>query len=120
MATQLTVEEAELIARETGAKLTMPKRFNDVEAIRAKYTGVACTFLTPKGCSIYAQRPYSCRVVFSIDRDETLCAIVPGEIINTPSLNYRAYNDVFVEVFDGRLLYADIREFFVPRTGKKE
>lgn len=122
MATLVSVQEAEVIARETGAKLTMPARFNQFGGeLQEKYEGVACTFLTEQGCSIYAQRPYACRVHVSVDADNLLCEIVPGVKIRSPNLNAASYDTAFVKAFGGALTmkYADIREFFVPRTGRK-
>lgn len=122
MATLVSVQEAEVIARETGARMAMPARFNQFGKDMVKqHEGVACTFLTDKGCSIYAQRPFACRVHVSVDRDNLLCEIVPGTTIRSPNFNASSYDTAFVEAFGGalRMKYADIREFFPPRTGKK-
>jgi Fe-S-cluster containining protein len=122
MATLVTVQEAEVIARETGAKLSQPARFNQFTSEwRQKYEGVACSFLTEQGCSIYLHRPYACRVHVSVDADNLLCEIVPGVKIRAPSVNVSWYDTAFVTAFGGALTmkYADIREFFVPRTGTK-
>lgn len=121
MATLVSIQEAEVIARETGAKMTMPARFNQFgKNLQEQHEGVSCTFLTDKGCSIYAQRPFACRVHFSVDVDSLLCEIVPGVKIRSPNFNASQYDKAFVEAFGGALTmkYADIREFFVPRTGQ--
>jgi hypothetical protein len=57
----------------------------------------------------------------SVDADNLLCEIVPGVKIRSPNLNVSGYDTAFVQAFGGALSmqYADIREFFVPRTGKK-
>lgn len=123
MATLVSVQEAEVIARETGAKMTMPARFNQFgKVMQEQHEGVPCTFLTAQGCSIYAQRPFACRVHYSVDADNLLCEIVPGVKIRSPNFNAQEYDTAFVEAFGGALTmkYADIREFFVPRTGKEK
>jgi hypothetical protein len=57
----------------------------------------------------------------SVDADNLLCEIVPGVKIRAPSVNVSWYDTAFVTAFGGALTmkYADIREFFVPRTGTK-
>lgn len=113
MATCLTLDEAKVIAKETGLKLHMPKRFNDFEAMRKEFNRVPCSMLKDGKCSIYASRPFSCRVHYTMDRDAMLCEI-HDEAIRAPSLNVKDYNNAYNKVLDQQLSgkYADIREFF--------
>ena len=123
MATLVSIQEAQVIAIETGAKMTMPARFNQFgEIMQQQHAGVPCTFLTDEGCSIYEQRPFACRVHYSVDADNLLCEMVPGETIRSPNFNAQEYDEAFVAAFGGALTmkYADIREFFVPKPGKKK
>jgi Fe-S-cluster containining protein len=120
MATLVSIEEAEVIARQTGARLSVPAQYNQFgEDMVKKHFGVACTFLTADGCSIYAHRPFACRVHYSVDEDNLLCEMVPGETIRAPTMNVNGYDAAFVAAFGGalRMQYADIRDFFVPQGG---
>lgn len=116
MATCVSVQEAQLIARETGAKLHTPKQYNHFDAMRKQFEGVPCTFLKDGRCSIYASRPYACRIHYTMDRDSMLCEIRPGEKIRAPHLNTTDYEKTYVQALGNgnplSMQYADIREFF--------
>jgi Fe-S-cluster containining protein len=124
MATLVTVEEATLIARQTGAKMTMPARFNEVlekAELRERHNGVPCTFLTRGGCAIYAERPLACRMHYTLDADNLLCHIVPGHPANNvPMANTRELDMLIMKAHGGpyQIRYADIREFFPKGLGK--
>lgn len=115
MPTMLIAEEAAVIARETGAQLATPAAwFAGEDAEASPHKGVPCTFLHNGACSIYAQRPMACRLHIHLDRDNTLCRIIPGETIRVPRLDTMAFDMQYVRAFgppaDAKL--ADIREFF--------
>ncbi len=116
MATAVSVQEAQLIAKETGAKLHMPKEFNQFARMRELYEAVPCTFLKEGRCGIYSSRPYACRVHYTMDRDDMLCEIHPGHAIKAPHLNTTEYEMSYVQALAGdnplKMQYADIREFF--------
>lgn len=126
MATMVHLDEAKVIAAATGAKMVMPKQFNvdlaHIEKVRNRYDGIACRFLVNGACSIYDNRPFACRMHMIVDRDETLCEIVPGEKILTPMIDTLQYDMAIVRAFGGpsQMKYADIREFFPPKTGKEK
>jgi Fe-S-cluster containining protein len=119
MATFLTTAEAEVISKATGAPLATPaaatltRTSNEIE--RAQYAGVPCSFLADGRCTIYAFRPWACRVHFSVDQDELLCKIVPGERIEAPSYQTQSLFLIYLLAQPGNPLdikMADIREFF--------
>lgn len=126
MATLVHLEEAQAIAKATGAKMTMPKAFNvelwNVEKLRARYDGVACRFLVNGACSIYAERPLACRMHVIVDRDNLLCEIVPGQKIRVPMLDTKEVDWAISNAWGGPLemKYADIREFFPPTPNKEK
>lgn len=125
MATMIHLDEARAIEKATGVKMTLPKAFNVdiqyVEKLRARYDGVACRFLVAGACSIYAERPLACRLHVIVDRDSILCEIVPGEKIKVPMVDTRQVDWAISNAYGGPLemKYADIREFFPPKQGKK-
>jgi Fe-S-cluster containining protein len=124
MATMVHLDEAKMIAAATGARMVMPKAFNvdlvHIEKLRNRYDGVPCRFLVNSACSIYEQRPLACRMHMIVDRDETLCQIVPGEKIRVPMIDTLQYDLAITKAFGGPLnmKYADIREYFPPKTNK--
>lgn len=126
MATFVTTAEAEEIAKATGAPLAKPaaatlsRTSNQVE--RAQYAGVPCSFLSDGGCTIYAHRPWACRVHYSVDQDDLLCKIVPGERIEAPSYQTQSLFLMYLLAQPGNPLdikMADIREFFPRGLGGK-
>lgn len=115
MPTLLSQEEAAIIASETGATLATPAVWFDGEVLGpTPYDGIPCSFLANGVCSIYASRPYACRLHVHLDRDNTLCQIIPGETIRVPRLDTLAFDLAYANSFGGPLAIglADIREFF--------
>lgn len=113
MPTLLGLAEAQQIARETGAPLATPKLTANPDM---RYRGVPCTFLVNDACSIYAVRPFACRIHVSVDADALLCEIVVDEPeIRAPSLNVNSYHHAYVRAFSPNPLgmgFADVRAFF--------
>jgi Fe-S-cluster containining protein len=115
MATMLTAQEATLIAQQTGARLAEPQvYFSGADGEHERYAGQPCPFLKNDVCSIYQHRPFACRVHVHIDRDNTLCQVVPGERIRVPMLDTMEFDTRYVAAFGGPFSakLADIREFF--------
>jgi Fe-S-cluster containining protein len=116
MATNVTLREAQDIAKASGRALTIPTAtMTDDEAIAA-FEGTPCPFLVDNKCSVYASRPFSCRAHYSVDRDNLLCKVVPGSSILAPTFNNQQFallNALTYERAD-LLQYADIREYFPP------
>lgn len=120
MPTLLIAEEAAVIAQETGAHLATPAQwYGGEDPETSPHNGAPCTFLRQGACSIYARRPLACRLHLHLDRDNTLCRIVPGETIRVPRLDTLAFDLEYVRAFgpaaEARL--ADIREFFPHGPG---
>lgn len=120
MPAMIGATEAAQIARETGAPMSTPAYQYPPKGNTA-FDGVACTFLVDGGCSIYANRPFACRIHFIVDRDNTLCEIVPGEDIQAPHLDVDNYHFSYVQAFGAPEMrqMADVREFFPQGLGRK-
>lgn len=116
MATEITTDEAKVIAEASGRALLTPAVFNQ-EPNHAKYEGTPCPLLVDSRCSVYAVRPMACRLHNSVDDDNLLCQIVPGENIRAPSFDTSRFNILgLLAVGDlDKIQYADIREYFAPR-----
>jgi hypothetical protein len=109
----MSLTEAQLIARETGAKLTQPAQWNREPAMQ--YSGQPCPFLQNSRCSIYARRPIACRGLFNMDVDALLCQIVPGAPAQVPYANLHQFNELLVHIHDNMhqaAQLADLRAFF--------
>lgn len=105
--------EAALIADESGAQLRQPGGQALPNQTNYSYIGTPCPFLVDNQCSIYAARPFACRVHYSTDADNLLCQLVPGENIRAPYLNVDPWHVAYVMTFpppEGN--YFDIRDFF--------
>lgn len=121
MATLISKQEAEAISKATGKPMSIPPREvftrHDVEVERVQYKGVPCTMLKDGRCSIYAQRPWACRIHYSMDSDALLCKIRKDVEIEAMHFDARQFNMLYIlahgpaeKFFDMEM--ADIREFF--------
>jgi Fe-S-cluster containining protein len=119
----VTLQEAEVIANETGARMQTPERWN-TEA-EMQYVGKACSFLQDSRCTIYKSRPMACRLMFNMDIDALLCQMVPGALSHVPYADYSDHKELYVRAHLGRvkseqemqaalkgLQMADLRAFF--------
>ncbi len=119
----LTLQEAEVIARETGARLQQPSTWSAKGEER--HVGQPCSFLVDSRCTIYEHRPMVCRLMFSMDTDDLLCHRVPGALSHMPYADYSQHKELYIRAHLGkvksdaemqqglqRLKLADIREFF--------
>lgn len=112
MATNITLDEAKTIAMATGRPISPDAIMDDADTVE-KYNAVPCTFLVGNRCSIYAVRPMACRIHYSVDRDNLLCRIIPGEPIRTPTVDVGKFNLLYALALGiENAHYADIREFF--------
>jgi Fe-S-cluster containining protein len=116
----LTQAEAEVIARESGARLAQPAQWRSKPA--SQFTGQPCPFLRDARCSIYAHRPMACRLLFNMDRDALQCRIVPGAPATVPYANLQQMQLKLLQIHDDRetaasFRMADLREFF-PKGAK--
>lgn len=114
--------EAEVIARETGARLNknaglkMMDDSTDLQAIvsdmSAIYYGMPCSFLSKGQCSIYSHRPLACRLLLNMDDDDLLCIITPEANVNVPRINATEHELLGVAALGLNQTYDDIREWF--------
>lgn len=113
MATNITVQEAEALSKASGRPMTIPAVWNEFETVE-KFQGAPCPFLIENRCSVYDSRPFACRVHYSLDRDNLLCKIIPGEEIRTPNLDTMKFTMVHMLSYGDptQVKFADIREFF--------
>jgi len=117
MATNITSLEAEEISKATGIPVTVPSStLTNEESIKA-FQGIPCPFLRESQCSIYHVRPFACRAHYSMDKDNLLCKIVPGETIRSPTVNTSQFSllHALAHVAENEMHLADIREFFPPK-----
>lgn len=107
--------EARLIAKRTGAKLAAnppaAPLTTDLEERIMSYTGTACVFLKNGTCSIYEQRPLTCRTLANMDDTDVLCQLVPGAAVPVPYANNIMIRGLFV-LATQQEPHADIREWF--------
>lgn len=109
----LTLAEAQLIARESGARLAQPARWRREPA--EEFTGAPCPFLVDSRCSIYAHRPVACRLLFNMDKDALQCQIVPGAATQVPYADLRQFDALLLQAHDNlheAAKLADLRDFF--------
>lgn len=126
----ITSTEAEAIAKATGRKLQKPRNSiipitsseESLEAFRQRdqdaFHGLPCTFLNPDTnlCSIYSERPLSCRLHHTVNPDETECDVaVPIYESVVAKIDLNGFFPVTVMMFKSDVI-ADIRGFF----GKRE
>jgi Fe-S-cluster containining protein len=127
MATMISQQEAELIARASGRPLATPppeafEAATTVEAVKAeqrRYEGKPCPLLKDGQCSVYDSRPFACRIHYSLDRDNLLCRIMPEEI-RTPTMNTDRFSMLYwlAHGDPAAVQMADIRAFFPPNDDR--
>lgn len=128
IAVMISRAEAQVIARETGAKLN-PKAgvfsMADSEAFGEAFkqatseaVGKPCTFLKEGSCSIYAHRPLECRLLLNLDDDDLLCQLVEGSATNVPYLDARQHHVASVAILGQHQDYDDIRNWFPQGRAK--
>jgi Fe-S-cluster containining protein len=83
-----------------------------IAELQRRNHGVACTFLDQGQCAIYRHRPLACRYLISLDDDELLCSIVPGEHIKAPYIDTAQQSMAYVVAMKPSVRYADIRAWF--------
>ncbi len=113
MALNITVQEAEAIAKASGKKMTMPPVFYETSDPK-DFEGVNCPMLVDDRCSVYEVRPFPCKAHYSVDKDNLLCRIIPGSDIRAPTLDTSQFALFSAMTYDNPLevKLADIREFF--------
>jgi len=112
MNVSVTRAEAERIAKAAGRKLapiaSAPRHAPD------KFAGKPCPFLDERGsCSIYADRPLSCRKHSSFFESASACHPSVMNAIEVPQVSFSGLDEALFAAsgIDGSLV-ADIRDFF--------
>lgn len=115
MKVELTNVEAERIAKATGIA-AQPLGFSTNNSDE-KFAGLACPFLKDHKCSIYDDRPLTCRGHASFDSDSYWCATERMLAVKLPMVSVGealAVNRLIAQTTDHPVI-ADIREFFPSR-----
>ncbi|KWT98046.1 MULTISPECIES: YkgJ family cysteine cluster protein [unclassified Variovorax] len=101
--------EASLIGEAIGRK---PKRVSASKEMSTEYGyHRPCTFLRNNRCSIYANRPFACRMHLSLDESDRLCVLIPGVTVPVPLVDTREFQLVYAQASGGETI-ADLRDFF--------
>ena len=112
MNVQITNVEASRIEKATGKKAMVLSRdkFHD----RDKFAGVPCPFLKDKRCSIYADRPLSCRSHASFDQDAFWCEPERMNEVDLPQVQITDVHDAVEHIISltRQARIADIRDFY--------
>lgn len=114
---ELVMRASDAIEAGAARDLTMAKKTR----VHDGYYGVPCPFLDGGRCSIYEDRPMSCRHLINVDVDDLLCRLVPGETITARYLNMRLQQAACLTVMGMNARIADIREWFpsLPPEGPR-
>ncbi|CAN7761219.1 YkgJ family cysteine cluster protein [Pseudorhodoferax sp. LjRoot39] len=120
----ISAVEAAVIGRHVGVKPAQPENavklqelqelqnaFSEVQAISARTEPSPCPFLVDNACSIYEVRPVACRLLLSLDDDELLCRLIPGQAVPVPYANSDQLKTLYLMAQVASPL-ADIRDFF--------
>jgi Fe-S-cluster containining protein len=86
----------------------------DGYAIVKRYSGKPCPFLSAGRCTVYAVRPYACKLHLNMGDDPSVCDTITNPGKTVPMLNVDAFILSIVQMFvraDQRT-FDDIRHFF--------
>jgi uncharacterized protein len=116
--------EALAIANATGktlgtvgaAAIVPAQSIAGLERTQEMHKGVPCPMLVDGDCSIYANRPMTCRQLISLDVDELLCEIIPGEAVPVPYADSTQVDMAFAAHL-GHDVWQDIRDWFPTDSG---
>lgn len=113
IAVALLRPEAEMLGSDLGVK---PKAISGIPHFDDFDWGYhnPCSFLINNECSIYANRPLECRLLFAMDSLSTLCELDPPYQHSTPYLSTLQYQHAYVAICNSTRV-GDIREYF-PRN----
>jgi Fe-S-cluster containining protein len=111
----ITKLEAEQLARATGRRPTAVLR-STVHAA-SKFAGQPCPFLIEQSCSVYEDRPLSCRKHASFFTSNVACQVEYLEQPGMPMMTFSGLDAALFEVSaeHGQVVIADMRDFF-PRS----
>ena len=108
----ITSLEAEAIAAATGraaSRVTGP-----ISHPQDKFVGSPCPFLVADECSIYEDRPLSCRKHASYFTTEKWCSPPHLNTVQAPLVRFGGLDEALVTLSakKGAVVFADIRDFF--------
>ncbi len=113
MNVKITAAEAERISRVTGRKPSLIRQ--SLGRHIQHFAGVPCPFLGEREeCSIYADRPLSCRTHASFFEDASTCAVDVMYDQQMPLVKFDGLSEALFLASDeqGQPVLADIRDFF--------
>jgi uncharacterized protein len=112
-AVSITSQEAKRIAHATGRAMQNRPRTESAKAMRKRYSGKPCPFLTDGDCTIYETRPMACRLHFNMGDDPSVCDIINRPGARVTLFNVDPLNFVIAALHhNAGSIIADIREFF--------
>lgn len=115
MNVSITRAEAERLGRAVGREPA--SILQSLHRSREHFAGQPCTFLGSDGaCSVYADRPLSCRKHASFFEDAAPCRPAVMNDIEVPQVAFSGLDQALftVSVERGDVVLADIRDFFPP------
>lgn len=103
--------EADAMAKASGRKAKKLSANVD-DSMPQKWFRVPCPFLKKGKCSVYDERPISCRLMFNIaDTPEQCDTAIPSSESYVSMLNLSQLQNAYVEAFHMHT-WGDIRDFF--------
>jgi uncharacterized protein len=108
----ITALEAEAISAASGRAAARVS--GTIAHPQDKFVGSPCPFLTEDECSIYENRPLSCRKHASYFTTEKWCTLPYLNTIQAPLVKFGGLDEALsvLSVKKGAVVFADIRDFF--------
>lgn len=116
----ITAAEAEAISAATGRRAA--NLIRTVEHPQDEFIGTPCPFLAGDECSIYENRPLSCRKHASYFVSERWCSPPYLNTLQAPLVRFGGLDEALalVSMKKGQIVFADIRDFSERRRSLAE
>jgi uncharacterized protein len=112
IAAVITEFEAKILAKASGKKRAKVRKTGNRDALVSKYFGVPCPFLKNNTCSVYEQRPITCRTHTNLASRAFFCdTTIQPDWSFVPSVNMSSFNLAYGWLLRQEVA-ADIRDFF--------